>query len=242
MTTVADDNTTYKVLVEQGSTPASPAAGKQKIFIDSADHLLKRVNSAGTVTIIEAASAVDDTAYNATTWNGDTTHAPSKNAVRDKIEAMSAGASVLVQRVISQDGAVATGTTTVPLDDTIPQNTEGVQFLTVTITPTNASNILYIDIVVFAGHSAGSSWVITALFQDTTAGALAAGMAFAGTGTQIIPMRFTHKMVAGTTSATTFKVRVGGHQAGTTTFNGISGARYLGGVMASSITVSELTP
>lgn len=39
---------------------------------------------------------VDDTAYNATTWNGDTTHAPSKNAVRDKIESMGAGGGGLV--------------------------------------------------------------------------------------------------------------------------------------------------
>lgn len=36
-------------------------------------------------------SEVDDTAYDATTWNGDTTHAPSKNAVRDKIESLSSG-------------------------------------------------------------------------------------------------------------------------------------------------------
>lgn len=31
---------------------------------------------------------IDDTAYNATSWNGVTTNAPSKNAVRDKIETM----------------------------------------------------------------------------------------------------------------------------------------------------------
>ena len=35
-----------------------------------------------------AGAVVDDTAYDATTWNGDTTHSPSKNAVRDKINAM----------------------------------------------------------------------------------------------------------------------------------------------------------
>lgn len=94
MTTLADDNTPYKLLVEQGSTPSSPGAGKQKVFIDSSDHKLKRVNSSGTVTSMEGSAVVDDTAYDATTWNGDTTHAPSKNAVRDKIEAMgSAGAA-----------------------------------------------------------------------------------------------------------------------------------------------------
>jgi len=34
---------------------------------------------------------IDDTAYDATSWNGDTTHAPSKNAVRDKIESLGSG-------------------------------------------------------------------------------------------------------------------------------------------------------
>lgn len=35
---------------------------------------------------LEASATVDDTAYNATSWNGETSTAPSKNAVRDKIE------------------------------------------------------------------------------------------------------------------------------------------------------------
>lgn len=34
------------------------------------------------------ALGIDDTAYDATSWNGDTTKAPTKNAVRDKIEAL----------------------------------------------------------------------------------------------------------------------------------------------------------
>lgn len=42
----------YATFVE-GSTPASPSAGQQRTFIDSADHKFKRVNSSGTVTIIE---------------------------------------------------------------------------------------------------------------------------------------------------------------------------------------------
>lgn len=35
-------------------------------------------------------NSISDTAYNATTWNGVTDEAPSKNAVRDKLEAMDA--------------------------------------------------------------------------------------------------------------------------------------------------------
>lgn len=41
---------TKLLLVEQGSTPSSPSAGKQKLFVRSSDHLLCIVDSAGTVT------------------------------------------------------------------------------------------------------------------------------------------------------------------------------------------------
>lgn len=41
---------TKLILVEQGSTPSSPSAGKQKLFVRSSDHLLCIVDSAGTVT------------------------------------------------------------------------------------------------------------------------------------------------------------------------------------------------
>src|SRR5690242_6301684 len=41
---------TKLILVEQGSTPSNPSAGKQKLFIRSSDHLLCTVDSSGTVT------------------------------------------------------------------------------------------------------------------------------------------------------------------------------------------------
>jgi hypothetical protein len=41
------------LFTEQGSTPASPSAGDQRIFLDSADHHLKRVDSSGSVTDLE---------------------------------------------------------------------------------------------------------------------------------------------------------------------------------------------
>lgn len=49
----ASDNTFPKLIVSEGSTPSSPSAGSQKLFLDSADHKLKRVNSSGAVTTIE---------------------------------------------------------------------------------------------------------------------------------------------------------------------------------------------
>lgn len=49
----ASDNKFPKLIVTEGATPSNPASGDQKLFIDTADHKLKRVNSSGTVTTIE---------------------------------------------------------------------------------------------------------------------------------------------------------------------------------------------
>ena len=146
----------------------------------------------------------------------------------------------VVQVVNSQSGAVATGTGTIPLDDTIPQIGEGNEFLTVAITPTSATNILQIDAVVAVSNSAGAATMIAALFQDATANALAAGAQVVANSGVLVHVRLTHRMTAGTTSATTFRVRAGASVAATTTFNGALGARLFGGVTLSSLTVTEI--
>jgi hypothetical protein len=148
--------------------------------------------------------------------------------------------SVVVQVVNGQTGAVATGTTNIPLDDTIPQNTEGDQYMSLAITPTSATHKLKID-VVFNGSVSVAEWIIVALFQDSTANALAVAPPYLSTGTGIATVTFSYYMTAGTTSATTFKVRAGKVSSGTMTFNGFSGARKFGGAIASSITITELT-
>lgn len=164
----------------------------------------------------------DGTALSATTFTPSTSNALSGSIIQ------------VVNTVVVTS---TTGTTTIPNDDTIPQNTEGDQYMSLAITPSNSSNKLRID-VVFCGESSAGDAFGTCLFQDTTAGALAASyndtfanVAFVNT--------FTHYMSAGTTSATTFKVRAGG-ASGTTTFNGSSSARKYGGVLTSSITISEV--
>lgn len=147
---------------------------------------------------------------------------------------------IVVQVVRTQTGAVATGTTTIPLDDTIPQNTEGDEYMTLAITPRHAANILDIDIV-FNGAISGNGHLIVGLFKDSDADALAAVPQRAGPN-DIHNVKFEHSMVAGGTSEITFKVRAGPDLAATTTFNGSSANRFLGGAMASSIKITERTP
>lgn len=150
--------------------------------------------------------------------------------------------SIVVQVKNTQTGAVNTGTTQMPFDDSIPQNNEGDEYMTLAITPVSATNKLKIDVVCFASHLGTSVWQTTALFKDSTADALAANSFFETTATAGQACTFTHYMTSGTTSAITFKVRCGANAATTTTFNGQSSARRLGGVMASSITITEIIP
>ena len=150
----------------------------------------------------------------------------------------------LLQEVMVETGAVATGTTILPTDDTIPQITEGNEYMTLAITPFSATSRLIIEVVaMLSTNAAAANGLAAALFQDATANALAAAMVPTA-GAPTAPVSFRHSMVSGTTASTTFRVRAGCGIAGTTTFNGNGGAftRFFGGVMASSIVIREIAP
>jgi hypothetical protein len=148
-------------------------------------------------------------------------------------------AGMVVQVVNTMAGAVATCSTAIPLDNTIPQNTEGTQVMTLAITPSSSSNKLLIDVICCSSR-AGTSGMACALFQDSTANALAAVRDDLATTSEVGVFHLKHYMTAGTTSATTFKVRIGA-SSGTHYFNGDnSGTQLFGGVSASSITITEI--
>ena len=170
--------------------------------------------------------------------SGDTFTIPSGVTVANSGTAT--GFGKVVQVVHVQDGASATGTTTHPIDDTIPQNTEGDEYLTLAITPTNASNKLLIEVSIHNSHTATVSLNSASLFQDSTANALATNGYTSEAANRDNIIVITHYMTAGTTSATTFKVRMGGHVSGTTSMNGSGGSRKWGGVCASTITITEI--
>jgi hypothetical protein len=146
----------------------------------------------------------------------------------------------VIQVVNFQTGAVATGTTIIPSDDTIPQITEGDQYMTLDITPTAAANRLLISVAVFYARS-GTNNTTLALHVGTTADALAATATLPPIADRGYQMALEHNMIAGVISTLTFKVRMGADFGGTTTFNGVGGARKYGGVVSSSITITEVT-
>lgn len=145
---------------------------------------------------------------------------------------------VAVQQSSMTSGAVSTGTTLMIRDDTIPQNTEGNEYMTLAHTPKSTTNILLIQVTLFLSSSVANN-IVAALFQDSTANALATAESNISAGTAITSISLSYKMTAGTTSSTTFKVRAGGTVAGTTTFNGSGSSRLYGTSPKSSILITE---
>ena len=145
----------------------------------------------------------------------------------------------ILQVLYTQDLTMETGGT-IPLDDTIPQNSEGSERMTLAITPKSATNKLLFNVTVSAANSSAHGWLIAGLFQDTTANALASNVtmiASQANGAGIVTINY--QMTSGTASATTFKIRAG-CSGGTTTFNGSNGARLFGGTLTSSMSITEI--
>jgi hypothetical protein len=159
--------------------------------------------------------------------------------------ASNALAGSIIQTKYTQSQALVVGAgTAIPYDNTVPQITEGDLFLTApAITPSNASNILRITVVFSGGENTNSSTYMTvALFQDSTANAVAAMVKDMATAASLVPSPLTliYYMTAGTTSATTFTVRAGLDNANPVAMNGNNSATLMGGKLTSSITVEEI--
>lgn len=144
---------------------------------------------------------------------------------------------VLASKFVT-DSAYASTTTLIPGDDTIPQNTEGGQFMTLTVARESASSLLKVSGM---GNfsSSGANTISVALFQDATANALAAVSESVSVNFNTV-MPWRHVLRALAAGNTTFNIRAGADTAGTVGFNGGSGARRLGGVLFSRLEVDEI--
>lgn len=146
---------------------------------------------------------------------------------------------ILVQQVRATTSTTGSTATAIPFDNSIPQNTEGAQVLTTSITPTNASNILKIEFDGWGHQSAASEYTV-AIFQDSGADAIYAtngGNAASSGNTHVSGCFY---MVAGTASSTTFNLRVGA-AAGTTYWLRSPGTDNIyGGVSSFNLIISEI--
>jgi hypothetical protein len=146
-----------------------------------------------------------------------------------------------IQVVNYQTGAVATGTTIIPFDDTIPTSGEGTQFMSLAVTPTAAGNTLKIEVEAVVSSTAPNQAVTLALFLAGTVSAIATTVVTTPYAYTPVLMHLTF-FIKGSlvTGGMTFQVRIGPSSSATLTLNGSASARKMGGGMASSITVTEI--
>jgi hypothetical protein len=217
------------------SAPSSPAAGWMWLEDD---------NPSATVWSLRVYDGTDWIALGTVDTTANTFTPAIPNASITSSQLATGVANKLAQVVNTTTGALITLSGSIPYDDTIPQITEGTQVLSRSITPTSASSTLVISISLNCTPLAAAE-MIAALFQDSTANALSAMSMYASGAGERVNIAFTHTMVAGTTSSTTFTVRCGPAAAVGTSgeLNGSgTAARRLGGVMSSSITITEILP
>ena len=149
------------------------------------------------------------------------------------------GGTKLLQVVESSTTSVITVSgSSIPFDDTIPQNTEGVEVLTINVTPISASSTLYLEAYLRGNHTTLGG-VNSALFQDSIVNAVAAEQSAIY---NYILINLRYSAVSGSTSPRTYKLRVG-VGSGSLYINGDStGVRVFGGTQKAKLTVWEVLP
>lgn len=148
-------------------------------------------------------------------------------------------AGSVIQAANYTTGAMATGTALIPWDDTIPQITEGTEFMSLAFTPKKANSLLRVDVTILLASSTTVNGLIAAIFRDSTGGAIGASYSEIY-ATSMMSQTLTSFIPANATSLTTLRVRAGASTAATVTFNGQASARKFGGVASSSITITEI--
>lgn len=129
----------------------------------------------------------------------------------------------VIQVVTASLSALITTNVAMPVT-TLWTQSHGVQILTATITPKSATSILLIDSAVH-GLSAFEAYIFTALFRDS-GNVIAYGQCYDPVYTADM-ICFSHSVVAGSVSPTTFKIRGGMHGASTTYFGNAQGPASL---------------
>jgi hypothetical protein len=154
------------------------------------------------------------------------------------IQSLDLPAGALLQSVATSYASNADLSTNIPNDDTIPQSSEGTEVMTQSITPLSATSTIEVEAVWHASGS-GSTLIMAALFVDSGTSAVAAGTSVAGSSSLPGTGKLLHRETAGSTTARTYKLRVG-PSTGTIRLNGTSSSRLLGGVMRSWLVVREI--
>ena len=134
--------------------------------------------------------------------------------------------------------AMVTTTSVIPLDNTIPQSSEGASFFnTASIVADSKCNFLEIDLLLNVSHSAVGP-VLAALFRGISTNAVTAGWAQVPAAGAVAQLRISDRFPV--TDDSGFYLRVGAAVAGTLTVNGVAGAAMLSQRLVSKLRIAEI--
>jgi len=210
-----------------GNAPSLAATGG-----DTNINLNLTPKGTGVVNVTANGLQVPTEAYDATGWNGDNT-VPTKDAVRDQLEAMIPAYASDSEATYTQDS------TNIPDDNTIPQNTEGTEILSATITPKRSTSKIRIHVSGSFTKATAATTLGVAVFVDSTADAIRYRFGMDGAAANASDaISYDFDVDAGSTSARTYKVRFGAGS-GNSWVNGNQSARVGGGVATADLIVEE---
>lgn len=163
-----------------------------------------------------------------------------QGASADPVWANAAGSGGILGGAVATSGSVITCTGSIPMDDTIPQSSEGTEVITVTYTPKSATSTLLVTASFSSTGASNGSEHVSALFRDSDANAFAA-MINNGFSNVPVAHNVIGSVTSGSTSSTTFKLRHALRTSATVRVNCDTGStRVFGGVSACTLTVLEL--
>lgn len=206
------------------------------------------VNNSGTLAVTKATQAINKVFASPASGTADVptfrtltaadVGGASSDATKMLVGDMSWASRGIIGTAAASTGSVITCSTIIPLDDTIPQITEGTEVLTVSYTPKFSTSNLLVEAELFIYSSTGQE-KIAALFRDSTANAIGANITQVSLTNQASFLGVSAVVVSSSTAATTFKLRVGG-SSDTVYVNAAGGTtRAFGGVGACVLTVTE---
>ena len=138
-------------------------------------------------------------------------------------------------------GLTKTDTTTCPDDGTIPQISEGSNFLWATMTSTNTINPVLIACESQWANSGGGNRTIIHLHRNSEADAFLAGATSETTASLPQTVNMTVLLATTTTGGTGYYMLAGTQGAGTMTFNGSASANRYGASAFSNFTIKEIS-
>jgi hypothetical protein len=133
----------------------------------------------------------------------------------------------------------STSTTSIPVDGTKPQITEGTEAFTASFTPTSSTARVRVE-VLLKGQCASAAFFVGALFINGGTDAVEANATYLTTGTGSGQVPLIYEYVPGSTSAQTIAARFGPGSSSVSTVLNQTGSQTLGGVMLSSMTIYEV--